>query len=76
VVLPELIHSTNRSIGIQVCEAGNRNNKSFSLKTNALEPEQYLGSATNMRNMFEGAAAFNQPLSFNTAEVENVSAYL
>ena len=36
------------------------------------ESEQCLGSATTMAGLFYGAAAFNQPLSFNTASVTNV----
>ena len=40
------------------------------------ESEQCLGSATTMAKMFEGAAAFNQPLSFDTASVTNVRVLL
>ena len=42
------------------------------------QSDWYLGSATTMRAMFAGAAAFNQPLpeTFNTAKVKNVRAHL
>ena len=40
------------------------------------ESEQCLGSATTMAGLFYGAAAFNQPLSFDTAMVTMVSVCL
>jgi len=40
------------------------------------ESEQCLGSAMTMRGMFYNAAAFNQPLSLDTASVTNVRLYL
>ena len=57
--------------GIQVCEAS------------SLRPSQkpthfikkMLVSATTMQGMFAGASAFDQPLSFDTAEVTDVSVY-
>ena len=36
------------------------------------ESEQCLGSALTMESMFDNGAAFNQPLSLDTAEVTNV----
>ena len=79
--LTELIHSTNHSIGIQVREGGNSNEHMLSLSEPTLqhtESEWCLGSATSMLFMFFNATAFNQPLpaTFDTAKVENVSAYL
>ena len=37
--------------------------------------QKILISSFQMQSMFRGAAAFNQPLSFDTAAVTNVSAY-
>ena len=40
------------------------------------ESEQCLGSATTMEGMFYNAAAFNQPLSLDTASVVSVRVLL
>ena len=78
----EPIHSMKRlAAGIQVCEASSvissSNCHSATLsKPYTLNLWKMLGSATKMDQMFQGADAFNQPLSsFDTSEVTNVRVY-
>ena len=72
---PELIHSMNRSIGIQVRGAGHWN--IFYPPDQHTEFEHCLGSATDMKRMFLSVAAFNQPLStFDTSKVTDVSDFV
>ena len=77
IPLLELKHSTNRSIGIQVCEAGKSNeHRCFHPPNQHTESEHCLGSATRMDRMFGQAHAFNQPLShFDTSKVTDVSVF-